>query len=258
MEPPAYGDDDEARMSVTVTIVGPCSQNTTPSILVQTTQHRYLFNAGDGLQRCCNEYKIRLSKLDKLLFTRLTADSLGGLCGLLLTLGDAVATRDPKIDIYGPKSISRFIYSLRHFFRRPNMTISVHEVESPSRILTGDDPNLDIIPLITSHIIEASESPESSEAPKKRFKVSTENESPYAYLKSLPKKFGILNVESTKLNPETETKTVNVSENSSKKPQESIACSYLIRAKASRGKFLTKKAIQLGVTPGPDFGKLTR
>ena len=42
---------------------------------------RYLFNAGEGIQRFCGEYKIRPSRLSGVFLTRCTPAAMGGLAG---------------------------------------------------------------------------------------------------------------------------------------------------------------------------------
>ena len=44
---------------------------------------RYLFNAGEGFQRFCTEYKIRASRMSGVFLTRSTPYALGGLPGEL-------------------------------------------------------------------------------------------------------------------------------------------------------------------------------
>ncbi|KAM3348337.1 hypothetical protein ACQJBY_021935 [Aegilops geniculata] len=62
------------------------TQDTAPSILLFFDKQRFIFNAGEGLQRFCTEHKIKLSKIDHIFFTRVCSETAGGLPGLVLTL----------------------------------------------------------------------------------------------------------------------------------------------------------------------------
>jgi ribonuclease BN (tRNA processing enzyme) len=53
-----------------------------PSVLLFFDQgERYLFNAGEGLQRHMREYKVRYSKVEQMMFTRVALDTMAGLPG---------------------------------------------------------------------------------------------------------------------------------------------------------------------------------
>uniref|UniRef100_A0A1J3HCT4 ribonuclease Z n=1 Tax=Noccaea caerulescens TaxID=107243 RepID=A0A1J3HCT4_NOCCA len=62
------------------------TQDTSPSVLLFFDKQRFIFNAGEGLQRFCTEHKIKLSKVDHIFLSRVCSETAGGLPGLLLTL----------------------------------------------------------------------------------------------------------------------------------------------------------------------------
>lgn len=62
------------------------TQDTSPSVLLFFDRQRFIFNAGEGLQRFCTEHKIKLSKIDHIFLSRVCSETAGGLPGLLLTL----------------------------------------------------------------------------------------------------------------------------------------------------------------------------
>ena len=64
-------------------ILGTTTGDSTPSVFVMLNKTRYLFNVGDGTQRFCGEHRIKLSKLKRVLLTRLCTSTLGGLPGML-------------------------------------------------------------------------------------------------------------------------------------------------------------------------------
>ncbi|KAG8052717.1 hypothetical protein GUJ93_ZPchr0001g32916 [Zizania palustris] len=57
------------------------TQDTSPSILLFFDKQRFIFNAGEGLQRFCTEHKIKLSKIDHIFLTRVCSETAGGLPG---------------------------------------------------------------------------------------------------------------------------------------------------------------------------------
>nr|XP_048336223.1 tRNAse Z TRZ4, mitochondrial-like isoform X12 [Ziziphus jujuba var. spinosa] len=55
------------------------TQDTSPSVLLFFDNQRFIFNAGEGLQRFCTEHKTKLSKIDHIFFSRVCSETAGGL-----------------------------------------------------------------------------------------------------------------------------------------------------------------------------------
>ncbi len=68
-------------MKAYVQILGTDTVDSSPGLLVFFDNYRYLFNAGEGMQRFCLEHKIRLSRVNQLFITGLHWQNLGGLPG---------------------------------------------------------------------------------------------------------------------------------------------------------------------------------
>ena len=104
-------------MKCDVQILGAHSADASPSIYFICENQRYLINAGEGCQRLCMEHRVRLSKLDQVFLTRITADTVGGLPGLLLTMADQGRS---AVKIYGPDGTEQFLAATRraNFLRR--------------------------------------------------------------------------------------------------------------------------------------------
>ena len=100
-----------------VQILGAHSEDASPSIYFICENERYLINTGEGCQRLCMEHHVRLSKLDKVFLTRITADTVGGLPGLLLTIADMGRSR---VNIFGPDGTHQYLAATRraNFLRR--------------------------------------------------------------------------------------------------------------------------------------------
>lgn len=68
-------------MRIAVQVVAVAGGDSSPALLVATESHRYLFNAGEGLQRFCMEHRVRLSRVDGIFVTRVCNETMGGLPG---------------------------------------------------------------------------------------------------------------------------------------------------------------------------------
>ncbi|PSS07413.1 Zinc phosphodiesterase ELAC protein like [Actinidia chinensis var. chinensis] len=99
------------------------TQDTSPSVLLFFDKRRFIFNAGEGLQRFCTEHKIKLSKIDHIFLSRVCSETVGGIPGLLLTLagmgeeGMSVSMNglDPLVNVWGPSDFKYFVDAMRSF-----------------------------------------------------------------------------------------------------------------------------------------------
>ncbi|GMJ05211.1 tRNAse Z4 [Hibiscus trionum] len=93
--------------------IGMDTHDTVPSILLFFDKQRFIFNAGEGLQRFCTEHKIKLSKIDHICLSRVCSETIGGLPGLLLTLagiGDGLS-----VNIWGPSNLDLLVDAMKCF-----------------------------------------------------------------------------------------------------------------------------------------------
>lgn len=109
-----------------VEIIGSGSYDCSSSIQLFFDDGRYLFECGDGTQRLCTEYGTRLSKLRGVYLSTLTAPSVGGLFGLLLTAAD---TGKQKMSIIGPTGLAQLFLAAKSFYYRPAFVNTLHEIE---------------------------------------------------------------------------------------------------------------------------------
>ncbi|XWS20248.1 hypothetical protein CRYUN_Cryun31cG0084000 [Craigia yunnanensis] len=96
------------------------TQDTSPSVLLFFDKQRFLFNAGEGLQRFCTEHKIKLSKIDHIFLSRVCSETAGGLPGLLLTLAD-MGEEGHSVKIWGPSDLNFLVGAMKSFI--PHATI---------------------------------------------------------------------------------------------------------------------------------------
>ncbi|ESW22643.1 hypothetical protein PHAVU_005G170100 [Phaseolus vulgaris] len=90
------------------------TQDTSPSVLLFFDNQRFIFNAGEGLQRFCTEHKIKLSKIDHIFLSRVCSETAGGLPGLLLTLA-GIGEEGLSLNIWGPSDLKYLVDAMRSF-----------------------------------------------------------------------------------------------------------------------------------------------
>lgn len=100
------------------------TQETSPSVLLWFDKERFIFNAGEGLQRFCTEHQIKLSQVDHICLTRVCSETAGGLPGLLLTLA-GMKNESPqsagKVEIWGPPNLDLLVNAMKIFVPRAVM-----------------------------------------------------------------------------------------------------------------------------------------
>ncbi|KAK7402288.1 hypothetical protein VNO78_14435 [Psophocarpus tetragonolobus] len=134
------------------------TQDTSPSVLLFFDNQRFIFNAGEGLQRFCTEHKIKLSKIDHIFLSRVCSETAGGLPGLLLTLA-GMGEEGMSVNIWGPSDLKYLVEAMRSFI--PNAAM-VH-TKSFGPVFNTDGPTfprqsklLDPIVLINDEVVKIS------------------------------------------------------------------------------------------------------
>ncbi|KAK7301398.1 hypothetical protein RJT34_12261 [Clitoria ternatea] len=132
------------------------TQDTSPSVLLFFDKQRFIFNAGEGLQRFCTEHKIKLSKIDHIFLSRVCSETAGGLPGLLLTLA-GMGEEGMSVNIWGPSDLKYLVDAMRSFI--PNAAM-VH-TKSFGPIFSSEEPTvpcqsklLDPIVLIDDEVVK--------------------------------------------------------------------------------------------------------
>lgn len=90
------------------------TQDTSPSVLLFFDKQRFIFNAGEGLQRFCTEHKIKLSKIDHVFLSRVCSETAGGLPGLLLTLA-GTGEEGISVNVWGPSDLVYLVDAMKSF-----------------------------------------------------------------------------------------------------------------------------------------------
>jgi ribonuclease BN (tRNA processing enzyme) len=108
-----------------VQVVGLATGDSVPAVVVGTEGSRYLFNAGEGLQRFCTEHRVRLVKVDGIFFSAVDTERLGGLPGMLLTLADM---GKKSLRLFGGPGLANYLFATRHFMRRGDVAVEAREL----------------------------------------------------------------------------------------------------------------------------------
>ncbi|KAI3896007.1 hypothetical protein MKW92_017970 [Papaver armeniacum] len=96
------------------------TQDTSPSILLFFDDQRFIFNAGEGLQRFCTEHGIKLSKINHIFLSRVCSETTGGLAGLLLTLAGK-GNKEMSVSIQGPSGLQFLVKAMKTFVPKKAM-----------------------------------------------------------------------------------------------------------------------------------------
>ncbi|KAH7657828.1 Ribonuclease Z protein [Dioscorea alata] len=117
------------------------TQDTSPSVLLFFDNQRFIFNAGEGLQRFCTEHKIKLSKIDHIFLTRVSSETAGGLPGLV----------SYGVNIWGPSDLNYLLDAMKSFIPNAAMvhTHSFGEsIDGENSMLFGPQVNESIDPIV--------------------------------------------------------------------------------------------------------------
>ncbi|KAI4355610.1 hypothetical protein L6164_004367 [Bauhinia variegata] len=216
------------------------TQDTSPSVLLFFDKQRFIFNAGEGLQRFCTEHKIKLSKIDHIFLSRVCSETAGGLPGLLLTLA-GMGEEGMSVKIWGPSDLKYLVDAMRSFI--PNAAM-VHTQSFGPTLSTDVPAKLDQsklsepIVLVDDEVVKISAiilQPSYSEGllftpPESHSEEKTDQG---------PKPLG---------NP-------NGKKQATRKPGD-MSVVYICELPEIKGKFDPEKAKALGLKPGPKYREL--
>lgn len=139
------------------------TQDTSPSVLLFFDKQRFIFNAGEGLQRFCTEHKIKLSKIGHIFLTRVCSETAGGLPGLLLTLA-GIGEEGIAINMWGPSDLNYLVDAMKSFIPRATM-VHAHSFgeaqnnNEPAASLTSLSRLTEPIVLIDDEVVRLSATP---------------------------------------------------------------------------------------------------
>lgn len=194
------------------------TQDTSPSVLLFFDKQRFIFNAGEGLQRFCTEHKIKLSKIDHIFLSRVCSETAGGLPGLLLTLA-GTGEEGISVNVWGPSDFKYLVDAMKSFI--PNAAM-VH-----TRCF-GPSPKSDKIPF------------DNLEKLSDQLKLIEDE---------------VVKISAILLRPSS-SETNGLKEDEFALKSSDISVLYICELPEIRGKFDPEKARALGLRPGPKYREL--
>ncbi|KAL6140857.1 hypothetical protein ACLB2K_059150 [Fragaria x ananassa] len=132
--------------------------DTSPSVLLFFDKQRFIFNAGEGLQRFCTEHKIKLSKIDHIFLSRVCSETAGGIPGLLLTLA-GMGEEGMSVNVWGPSDLKFLVDAMQYFIPNAAMvhTRSFGPTYSPEGAPMADETRFtDPIVLVDDEVVKLS------------------------------------------------------------------------------------------------------
>ncbi|KAA8540384.1 hypothetical protein F0562_024697 [Nyssa sinensis] len=226
------------------------TQDTSPSVLLFFDKQRFIFNAGEGLQRFCTEHKIKLSKIDHIFLSRVCSETAGGLPGLLLTLA-GMGEEGLSVNIWGPSDLKYLVDAMKYFIPNAAMvyTRSFGPPPGSDGVAIPDPRNFtDPIVLIDDEVVKIS-------AILLRPSFSELSD----LMKEEPTMMNVSQLGLADRRDQFPEPLLPGSSNSEAevalKPGD-ISVIYVCELPEIKGKFDPKKAVALGLKPGPKYHEL--
>ncbi|ETW09117.1 hypothetical protein, variant 1 [Aphanomyces invadans] len=174
-------------MPVDIQVLSVASTEMSPAIIVTDENQRYLFNAGEGLQRLCMEHRVRLAKLHHVCLTEIASSTVGGLPGLILTVSD---TGKKGLNVFGPTGTKAFFRATRHFLHRPAFAMEVQDLTTASPKVVQNE-SMALQPVVVDDAVdEAAPATTSGSPTHKRAKTSTAAPISVSYIVETPTQRG--------------------------------------------------------------------
>ena len=128
-------------MKWSLQVISSHSADSHPSLMLVFDSAKYLFNAGEGMQRAIMEHGSKLTKLKAIFVSRLAWDRVGGVPGVILTLDGAERNSavSRTLNIYGPNNLARFVATTNAFSRSGPIHSKVTEINSSEMAVFSDE-----------------------------------------------------------------------------------------------------------------------
>ncbi|CAL1400324.1 unnamed protein product [Linum trigynum] len=130
------------------------TQDTSPSVLLFFDKQRFIFNAGEGLQRFCTEHKIKLSKIDHIFLSRVCSETAGGIPGLLLTLA-GIGDEGMSVNVWGPSNLKYLVDAMKSFIPHAAM-VHTRSFGSDAPSHMDASKSMDPIVLVEDEVVKIS------------------------------------------------------------------------------------------------------
>ncbi len=139
-----------------VTILGnnsavPAHNRHPTSQVIQTQDHKFLVDCGEGTQMQMSAYKIKPGKINHIFISHLHGDHYFGLIGLLTTMG--LNNRKNELNIYSPKFLEEII-ALQFKVANANLPYHIHFHVLENEGIIFEDKKVEIECFKVNHRIE--------------------------------------------------------------------------------------------------------
>ncbi|KAF3450715.1 hypothetical protein FNV43_RR06804 [Rhamnella rubrinervis] len=225
------------------------TQDTSPSVLLFFDKQRFIFNAGEGLQRFCTEHKIKLSKIDHIFLTRVCSETAGGLPGLLLTLA-GMGEEGMSVNVWGPSDIKYLVDAMKSFIPNAAMvnTRSFGPILSSTGTSMVDQSEFrDPVVLVDDEVVKISAillHPSFSEGSQPSQPLSGEPMTQNTSKNVLKERMGHV---SGPISPKSKASVGTPGD---------MSLVYVCELPEIKGKFDPAKAVAFGLKPGPKYREL--
>lgn len=264
------------------------------TILVHFDDKRYMFGQiSEGTQRAIQERSSRTGRLAEIFLSgRTDWSTMGGLVGLVLTIGDQTKHNEKAsgITVHGGDNLLYSIAATRSFVLREMLKLKLDEISDENQEFRDDHVVISPMRIRPENGSPRRRGSLSAKDRKRSYDDAREDERMDTLRKKVENMFW---TEQKSVNAPPNLDEINAaSEYEAFKPvaekrirsaspgkdepiarpisptggfdklprgkPSSVAMSYIMMMHDHRGKFLPQKAKELGVTPGPNFAKLTR
>ena len=139
-----------------VTILGnnsavPAHNRHPTSQVIQTHDHKFLVDCGEGTQMQMSVYKIKPGKINHIFISHLHGDHYFGLVGLLTTLG--LNNRKNELNIYSPEGLKEIV-ELQFRVADANLSYPLHFHILKNEVIIYEDKKIEIECFRVNHRIE--------------------------------------------------------------------------------------------------------
>ncbi|KAF8070965.1 TRZ4 [Scenedesmus sp. PABB004] len=245
------------------------NRTASPSVLLTFDSARYLFNAGEGIQRHFIEYKQKMNRITTVLATRVHPDALAGLPGMLLSQvapgSDGLSDDAVKAALHGPDGLARYCGAFRQYASSFKLDVRELGPSSQGAAVADDFVSITPVPLLPASGAgggadapeEAGEPPAGGDAAAAVEADGTAGAPPGAAAEEpAPKR------QRTAAGGMPGAVAAGAGAAGAGlgrvSPLAPLVLSYVCQLSSTPGKFDPQKAAQLGVPRGPLFGELQR
>lgn len=248
-----------------------------PTVVLQCDSKKYMFNAGEGTTRLSAQHKSTNTRVDHIFLSRVASEAIGGLPGLLMTLADG---GKKSINLYGPINTRYAVACTRFYAKRDSMQVNVEDIGfKPSTTPCFADEHVRVyaVPIAPFECVpwRSAGGPIFNEQDKPwrnpQWKPSNlcADQADKWYRITIADAWGTSSEKEEDMRIKTPSRVPHAlpparicpndcPHGGAELGRQAPVFAYICAGTTQRGKFDAKRAAALGISPGPDFARLTR